>query len=363
MAGDMSLPWNRTKKNESVSEPLLIRALKQQPVSRIPFWYMRQAGRYLPEYNQLRRGRTFLDMSTSADLAFEITVQPHRRFGNDGLILFADILTPLHACGVPLYFEEKRGPVLERTIESSADLSMLDRFLPERDCAYVGETLVRVRGYAHDCGEDRPAVLGFAGAPFTMASYLIEGGTSKKFEKIRRMMFAEPELFDRICRRLVEMTVDYLAYQIEAGAEAVQLFDSWAGILSPTQYEEFAGRYTKAIIEGLASRSDRPVILFVGGGQHLLPEMVAQGPGCISLDWRVRPEDARRIPASMAIQGNLDPLVLYGSVDRVKKETQQVLDLYARRPGYVFNLGHGIHPAAPLENVQAMIDTIRAFGV
>lgn len=359
----MSLPPSQRKKNESVSEPLLLRALKQQPVPRIPFWYMRQAGRYLPEYNQLRRGRTFLDMSTSSDLAFEITVQPHRRFGPDGLILFADILTPLHACGVPLYFEEKRGPVLERTIESSADLSMLDRFSPARDCSYVGDTLVRLRGFAQDCGEDRPAVLGFAGAPFTMASYLIEGGTSKKFEKIRRMMFGEPDLFDRICQRLVEMTVDYLSYQFEAGAEAVQLFDSWAGILSPSQYEEFAGRYTGAIIEALASRFDRPVILFVGGGQHLLPEMSAQRPGCISLDWRVRPEDVSRLPAGMAIQGNLDPLVLYGNVERVRRETQRVLETYGRRPGYVFNLGHGIHPAAPLENVQAMIDTIRGFPV
>lgn len=355
----MSLPPSPSPKNESVSEPILIKALRGEKTERIPFWYMRQAGRYLPEYNQLRRGRTFLDMSTNSDIAFEITVQPHRRFGPDGLILFADILTPLHACGVPLYFEENRGPVLERTIESAADLSMLESFQPARDCSYVGETLVRLRAYGFDCGEDRPAVLGFAGAPFTMASYLIEGGTSKRFEKIRRMMFTDPGLFDRLCGRLVDMTIDYLTYQCEAGAEAVQLFDSWAGILSPAQYQEFAGRYTGAIIEGLRRRTDRPIILFVGGGQHLLPELVGQNPSCISLDWRVRDEDVAAVPSSIAVQGCLDPLVLYGSRDLVIRETEKVLDRFATRPGYIFNLGHGIHPASPLENVQAMVDCVR----
>ncbi len=356
----MSLPRKAKKKNKTVSQSILIQALKGQRCNRIPFWYMRQAGRYLPEYNEIRRGRTFLEMSTNADLAYEITIQPHRRFQNDGLILFADILTPLHACGIPLHFEEKRGPVLERRIASEDDLHLLDHFTPSEQCSYVGQTLTRLVSYA-EAQAERPAVLGFAGAPFTMASYLIEGGTSKKFEKIRSMMFGQPDLFKALCNRLVDMTVDYLRYQFQSGAEAVQLFDSWAGILSADQYNEFAGCYTEEIIRRLKSEFDRPIILFVGGGHHLLPEMVGQNPDAISLDWRVRPEDVKQIPPQIAIQGNLDPLYLYGSRDRVIRETKAVLDRFASRPGYVFNLGHGIHPASPLENVEAMIETVRSY--
>jgi len=360
MAADMSLPLRAKPKNKTVSPSILIQALKGQKCNRIPFWYMRQAGRYLPEYNEIRKGRTFLDMSTNADIAYEITIQPHRRFQNDGLILFADILTPLHACGVPLYFEEKRGPVLERTISKEEDLHILESFSPAEQCPYIGETLTRLTAYASGQNE-RPAVLGFAGAPFTMASYLIEGGTSKKFEKIRSIMFGQPELFKKLCDRLVDMTVDYLRYQFKSGAEAVQLFDSWAGILSAEQYDEFAGRYTEEIIRRLKAEFDHPIILFVGGGHHLLPEMVRQNPDVISLDWRVRIEDVEKIPSRIAIQGNLDPLYLYGSKDRVIRETEAVLNRFASRPGYVFNLGHGIHPASPLENVEAMIQTIRNY--
>jgi uroporphyrinogen decarboxylase len=356
----MSLPLKAKPKNKTVTTPILIQALKGQKCNRIPFWYMRQAGRYLPEYNELRRGRSFLEMSTDPDIAFEITIQPHRRFQTDGLILFADILTPVHACGISLHFEEKLGPVLEKTITEEEDLHMLEGFSPAAHCSYIGETLQRLSAYASS-QKDRPAVLGFAGAPFTMASYLVEGGTSKKFEKIRSMMFGQPELYHQLCNRLADITVDYLRYQMAAGAEAVQIFDSWAGILSAGQYEEFAGSYTGEIIRRLKAEFDHPIILFVGGGHHLLPEMVRQNPDAISLDWRVRMEDVAEIPSRIAIQGNLDPLYLYGSRDRVIRETEAVLNRFASRPGYVFNLGHGIHPASPLENVEAMIQTIRNY--
>ena len=263
--------------------------------------------------------------------------------------------------------------MLERTVQNENDLQYLRAdFDPATDTAHVRDILRNLR--AHIDGIDastRPALLGFAGAPFTLASYLIEGGTSKKFEKTKGAVFGQSDFFHKLSDRLTEITIRYLKMQIDAGADAVQIFDSWAGILSPADYAEFAAPYTARIIAALQTYSERPTILFVGNSAHLLPEMIAQKPRVLSVDWRVRANALRREfdehqITGMAVQGNLDPLILYGTPERVRDATRKVLEAFtnfAKSGGYAFNLGHGIHPAAPIENVQAMIDTVRAYRV
>jgi uroporphyrinogen decarboxylase len=353
--------------------PLLIQAMSGLKVARPPIWFMRQAGRYLPEYNQIRSGLSFLELTKNTDLAFKVTVQPYERFSVDGLIMFADILTPLEGAGVPLYFEEKRGPVLEKTISTDSEMSLLDSYDAQRDTPFVKELLNRLTAYAATSYNEnlgtRPAVLGFAGAPFTMASYLIEGGTTKKFEKTKAMMFGNPRLFHKILKRITEMTIDYLTMQMKAGADAVQIFDSWGGILAAHHYTEFSGQYTQTIITALQKVSSeispsqkKPVILFTGNASHLLKEMNDQKPDVISLDWRVKPEIAiNTISPEIALQGNMDPLVLYGSPEAVKTEATQILNAFKERKGYVFNLGHGIHPGTAMTCVETMVKTVQNF--
>lgn len=340
-------------------EPVLVQALRRQKTSRVPFWYMRQAGRYLPEYNELRRGRTFIEVMESPDLSVEISLQPYRRYRMDGVIMFSDILTPLRGAGIPLHFEEKKGPVLGRTIENETELAMFRDFVPENGCSYVAEILRRLRETLSKEAEP-PALLGFAGAPFTLASYLIEGGSTSKFEKTKAVIFSRPEFFAALSSALADLTIRYLAMQVNSGAQAVQIFDSWGGILSRDHYREFSMPYTKRIIQE-TQKLGVPVILFTGNSAHLIADLAEQTPDCISLDWRVSAEAARSIPGTIALQGNMDPLVLYGSVERTRMETKRTLEAFRGRAGYVFNLGHGIHPASGLENVQAMIETIRAF--
>lgn len=340
-------------------EPIIVQALRGQKTSRVPFWYMRQAGRYLPEYNELRLGRTFIEVMESPDLSVEISLQPFRRYGMDGVIMFSDILTPLRGAGIPLHFEEKKGPVLGKTIEHESELSMFSDFDPARGCSYVAEILQRLRSeLAKESAP--PGLLGFAGAPFTLASYLIEGGSTSKFEKTKAFIFSKPEFFARMSDVLADMTIRYLTMQVKAGAQAVQIFDSWGGILARHHYQEFSVPYTSRIIREI-QKLGVPVILFTGNSAHLLEDLTAQKPDCISLDWRITQEAAARIPAEISIQGNMDPLVLYGSKERTALETRRVLACFGSRKGFVFNLGHGIHPQSPLLNVETMIAEVRSF--
>jgi uroporphyrinogen decarboxylase len=356
--------------------PIIARALKGEKTERTPVWFMRQAGRYLPEYNAIRNGLTFLELTQNVDLACEVSLQPYRRFGVDGIIMFSDILTPINGAGVPLHFEEKKGPILERTVASEADLSLLDSFVAERDTGFVKEILQKILSHITSSNPPevakpfalsnapRPTLLGFAGAPFTLASYLIEGGSTKKFEKTKALMYSTPYLFAKLSDRLADITIDYLKMQLKAGADAVQIFDSWGGILSPHDYAEFSAPYVKKIIAGIKREiPEKPVILFTGNAAHLLEEMSSLGPDAISLDWRVSPQRAEReIPHTIAVQGNMDPLILYGSVERVEREVKRVIDGFSNRDGYIFNLGHGIHPNAPIACVDAMIRSVRKFG-
>lgn len=344
-------------------KPRILKAFDKEDTEKVPFWYMRQAGRYLPEYNEIRRGRTFLELSKNPELATEVTLQPHLRYGMDGIIMFADILTPINGAGIPLHFDEGVGPVLEQTITSEKELHHLDSFDPERNIPYIGEILGRIRSYISGLQTDIPGLLGFAGAPFTLASYLIEGGTTRRFEKTKASVYGNSPFFHKLSERLAEITSQYLIYQIDNGAEIVQIFDSWGGILSKDDYHEYSAPYTASIIQNVRrERPDARIILFVGNGAHLLQPMVDQNPDAISLDWRVDPSLALQvIPESIVIQGNLDPLILYGNPDIVRKKTAGILDVFSSRSGYIFNLGHGIHPKTPLESVQAMIETVRKY--
>ncbi|MBI3395441.1 MAG: uroporphyrinogen decarboxylase [Spirochaetia bacterium] len=343
--------------------PILVEALRGKKTSRVPIWFMRQAGRYLPEYNEIRKGLTFLELCGDVDKAVEVSVQPWKRYNVDGIIMFADILTPLHGCGIPLYFEEKVGPILDTNVASGKEIELMNAFQPSQ-VEHVSKILGRLRAFADaqsGSATGRPGLLGFAGAPFTMASYLIEGRTSRKFEKTKAAIFGDASLFHRVSESVTNMTIKYLRLQLEAGADAVQIFDSWGGILAPEDFREFSGRYIKTIVEALKP-FNKPIIVFVGNNAHLLEEIAALEPNVISLDWRITPEDAkRRIPSNIAIQGNMDPMVLYGNPEVVRAHATRALRGFASRPGYVFNLGHGIHPQARLDCVQEMINTVRNY--
>ncbi len=345
--------------SSSSGEPILVRALRGERPSRIPLWFMRQAGRYLPEYHEIRKKYDFMELCADVDAAYRISLQPFERFETDGIIMFQDILTPLWAGSVDLHFEEGRGPIINTAFETTGDLELLNRSSTEQT-KFVAELVGRLSDFAR-AHPARPAVLGFAGAPFTLASYLIEGGSTRTFSKTKAVLFGRAEFYHEMAERLAAMTVAYLRQQIAAGVDAVQIFDSWAGVLSREHYFEFARPYTERVIADLRRESNVPIILFVGGGAHLISEMVEQSPAAIGLDWRVA-ADSITVPAHVAVQGNLDPLVLYGTPARTRAETRAVLERWSNHPGgYVFNLGHGIHPKTPIACVEAMIDTVRKF--
>lgn len=345
-----------------MSEFPLLQAFEGRNPDYLPLWYMRQAGRYLPEYNEIRKGKTFLDLSMTPELSIEVSLQPHRRYGMDGIIMFSDILTPVHAAGIPLHFEEGRGPVLEKTIRSESELSLIDDYDPGRDNPYVGETLQGIQSYIDDLPQGRkPALIGFAGAPFTLASYIVEGSTTRKFERTKSHAFGDTSFFLKLLQRLTEITGEYLCYQIEKGARIVQLFDSWGGILQGDDYEEFSGQFNAQILSYVRRKAKKPFrfIMFTGNSAHLTDQIAAMDPDGMSLDWRTTDESIEKLPPELLLQGNLDPLILYGSKERVVEATKKVIHRFAGKK-HIFNLGHGIHPSTPLENVQAMIHTVRA---
>lgn len=340
----------------------LLEAFQKRDSNYLPLWYMRQAGRYLPEYNEIRKGKTFLDLSMTPELSIEVSLQPHRRYGMDGIIMFSDILTPVHAAGIPLHFEEGRGPVLEKTIRQESELALIDDYDPARDNPYVGETLQGIQQYIEKLSDEiRPTLIGFAGAPFTLASYIVEGSTTRKFELTKTAAFRDTDFFLKLLDRLAEITADYLCYQIDNGAQVVQLFDSWGGILQSDDYEEFSGQFNRKILSQVRRKARKPFrfIMFTGNSAHLVEQIASMDPDGMSLDWRTPDEVIRKLPAELLLQGNLDPLILYGKKERVVDATKKVISRFAGKK-HIFNLGHGIHPSTPLENVQAMIDTVRA---
>jgi uroporphyrinogen decarboxylase len=343
---------------------VLLRALLRQPTPRTPVWLMRQAGRYLPEYRATRaRAGSFLGLCMNPDYACEVTLQPLARFPLDAAILFSDILTIPHALGLGLEFETGDGPKIARPVRSAGDINRLPTIDPEQDLRYVMDAVRLIR---RELGGKVP-LIGFAGSPWTVATYVVEGGSSKTFSKIKAMLYGEPRELHRLLDKLATATVDYLNAQIRAGAQAVMLFDTWGGILSPSTYIEFSRDYMARIAAGLIREHDGrrvPSVLFTkGGGTQALASLAATGCDAVGVDWCTDLGDARRaVGDQVALQGNIDPSVLYASPHVIRHEVGRVLESYGKGPGHVFNLGHGIHPDVVPEHAAALVTAVHELS-
>ncbi len=324
---------------DAVAAPLLVRALRREPVERTPVWFMRQAGRSLPEYMEIRKQGSLLEICQRPELAAEVTLQPVRRHGVDAAILFSDIVTPLDAIDFGVEIKGGIGPVIERPIRSQADLARLRDFEPDVDMPALAETIKII---VAELGPETP-LIGFAGAPFTLASYLVEGGPSKQQSLTKALMLQDPALFDALLRRLSAIAVASLRAQVAAGAQAVQVFDSWIGTLTRSQYQQYVLPVMADLFTELESLGVPRTIFGVGTG-HLLDLLAETGADCVGIDWRIDLRDARQlVPERCAIQGNLDPAVLLAPRDVIQAEVLRVLES-APATGHVFNLGHGVLP-------------------
>ena len=315
-------------------QPLLVRAARREPVERTPVWFMRQAGRSLPEYRELRRGRTLFEVVQAPELCAEVTLQPVRRHDVDAAVMFADIMLPVLSLGIDVELVENVGPVVARPIESAADVERLR--VGEPDPALL-EAIGLVRAELRD----DQAVVGFCGGPFTVAGYLVEGRPSRDFTKVKALMYRDPATWHALCEKLTDNFAAYVAAQVRAGADAIQLFDSWVGALSAGDYEEFVAPYSARILAAV----DVPTIHFGTGTTHLLPAMARAGGDVIGLDWRVALDHGWTLAGEeRGVQGNLDPALLLAPWERVEAGARDVLERAAGRPGHVFNLGHGVLP-------------------
>ena len=333
-----------------------IEACYRRPVDRTPIWLMRQAGRYLPEYRAIRAKVSFLELCKTPDLAAEVTLQPVDILGVDAAILFSDILVVCEAMGMQLILEDQ-GPQFPAPLQSLADLEKLHVPDPEAELGYVMEAIRRVRrGLA-----DRVPLIGFCGAPWTLAAYMIEGKTSRSFEKAKALLMGDEKLAHGLLTKITDSLILYLNAQLAAGAQAVQIFDSWAGALGPEDYARFGAPYVARLIAGL-KREGQPVIVFGVETGELLVQLAKTGADVVGIDWRV-PLDAarRRVGASVALQGNLDPATLFLPLPELQKRVARVLALADRAgPGHIFNLGHGVLPGTPVENVKALVELVHA---
>ena len=339
-----------------------LRALAKQPVSHTPVWLMRQAGRYLPEYRAVRaRAGGFLDLCKNTELATEVTLQPIDRFGLDAAILFSDILTVPDAMGLGLYFAEGEGPKFARPLQNEADIAALQ--VPDMaKLRYVFDAVSSIRRAL----SGRVPLIGFAGSPFTLACYMVEGGGSKEFRQIKTLLYRRPDLLHRILNITAQAVTAYLNEQIAAGAQAVQIFDTWGGLLSDAAFPEFSLAYMRQIIGGLTREYEGrrvPVILFTKGGGQWLELMAESGADALGLDWTVNLGQARqRVGSQVALQGNFDPAALFGTPESVRAEVRRILHSYGEGSGHVFNLGHGISQHTDPENVQALVDAVREYS-
>ena len=342
---------------------LLLRALLRQRVDRTPVWMMRQAGRYLPEYRATRaKAGSFLKLCMTPELACEVTLQPLERFPLDAAILFSDILTIPHALGLGLQFETGEGPRIERPVRTLSDVQRLGVPDPEQQLRYVIDAVRLIRRELNG----RVPLIGFAGSPWTVATYIVEGGSSREFSTIKRMLYDDERTLHALLELLTQSTILYLNAQIAAGAQAIMVFDTWGGILAPAQYRAFSLAYMARIVEGLQREHEGqrvPIILFTKGGGAWLSSMRETGCDALGVDWTTDLKDARRaVNDGVALQGNLDPNCLYASPARIREEVQRVLESYGYGHGHVFNLGHGIHPQIPPEHAGAMIAAVHELS-
>lgn len=338
-----------------------LRAALREPTPYTPIWLMRQAGRYLPEYNATRkRAGNFLNLCKSPALACEVTLQPLERFTLDAAILFSDILTVPDAMGLGLYFAEGEGPKFERPVRDEAAVRALAVPDPQGELRYVMDAVREIRGAL----KGRVPLIGFSGSPFTLACYMVEGGGSDDFRHIKGMLYKRPDLLHHILTINAQAVTSYLNAQVEAGAQALMIFDTWGGTLTPHGYLEFSLRYIERIVSGLVRKREGrrvPVIVFTKGGGLWLEAIANCGADAVGVDWTIDLGEARRrVGDRVALQGNLDPSVLLSEPGAVRREARRVLDAYGPGPGHIFNLGHGISQFTPPENVAALVETVRA---
>ena len=331
-----------------------LRACRREPTDRTPVWFMRQAGRYMAEYRALREKHSLLTLCRTPELAVQVTLQPVHALGVDAAILFSDLLLPLAPLGIPFDFATGEGPVIEKPVRSAADVEALRRFEPREALGMVLEAIRLLRS------ELKVPLIGFAGAPFTLASYAIEGGHSNHYALTKSLMYREPQTWHRLLGLLSEVVRDYLVAQVEAGVQAVQVFDSWVGALSATDYREFVLPHVRTIFEGL-NETKVPTIHFGTGTFHLLPLLREAGGHVIGLDWRTPLDEGwARLGDGVAVQGNLDPTLLFAPRERLLARVDDVLRQAQGRPGHVFNLGHGILPGTNVDNVKAVVEHVHA---
>ncbi|MDR0780618.1 MAG: uroporphyrinogen decarboxylase [Pseudomonadales bacterium] len=347
----------------SLKNDRFLRALLRQDVDVTPVWMMRQAGRYLPEYRATRaQAGDFLTLCKTPALACEVTLQPLRRFALDAAILFSDILTVPDAMGIELYFEQGEGPRFRKPVRSAADVDALRIVDTQRDLRYVTDAVALIR---RELNGSVP-LIGFSGSPWTIATYMVEGGGSKDFAIIKQMMMATPALLHGLLDKVAQSVIGYLNAQITAGAQAVQIFDTWGGVLSPTAYREFSLAYMSKIINGLIREHEGrrvPVIVFTKNGGLWLDVISTCGADCVGLDWTIDISEARRrIGGKVALQGNLDPSVLYAPAEVIRQEVAAILAGFGQGNGHVFNLGHGIHQHVDPEHARVFVDAVHELS-
>lgn len=342
----------------------LIRALFRESVDRTPIWIMRQAGRYLPEYRALRqKAGDFLTLCKTPELAGEVTLQPVKRFDLDAAIIFSDILTIPDAMGLELYFTEGEGPRFHHPLKNKTNISQLRSLDPENDLRYVMDTMRLVKKEL----AGKIPLIGFSGSPWTLATYMVEGGASKDFHHIKQLLFSDPITLQSLLNKLISAVIAYLNAQIAAGADVVMLFDTWGGVLTPRDYEQFSLNPMKEIISGLTRQYNNkriPVILFTKGGGQWLEKIADSGCDAIGLDWTIDIGEARaRVGDRVALQGNMDPAVLFADASCIQDEVKNILEAYGKHSGHVFNLGHGISQHVSPEKVEVLVNAVHELSL
>jgi uroporphyrinogen decarboxylase len=335
----------------------LLHACARRPVDATPVWLMRQAGRYLPEYRAIREKLSFVEMCMRPDIAAEVTLQPLRRFDLDAAIIFADILLPLEPMGIGFHFTPEDGPVIERPVRGAADLAGVHTIDAAADLQYVMDAIRLVR---HELGERVP-LIGFSGAPFTLASYIVEGGHSRNYTYVKKLMYEDPVTFGRLMSLISDVVVDYLLAQIAAGAQVVQLFDSWVGWLGPFDYEHLVLPHVRSVVDKVKGKG-APVIYFGNGASAMLDHIATAGSEVIGVDWRIDIDRAWAQLGDVAVQGNLDPITLLGPTGAIEERVADIIARVGGRPGHIFNLGHGLVPQTPPDNVKYVIDAVHRLS-
>lgn len=353
----LNTPPSTATEQELLSGTRFVRACLRRPVDRTPVWFLRQAGRYMQEYRDVRKHHSLIDICKRPELAAEVTITAAEKLDVDAAIIFADLLLPFQPMGLDFEFQAGEGPVVHHPIRTAADVEKL-RTDRAAELSYVAEAIAKVAAHFRE----RIGIIGFCGAPYTLASYMIEGGGSRNYIHTKTMMYRDPESWKRLLDKIVKVLVEYCAQQIEAGADVIQIFDSWVGSLSVQDYRDFVLPVTKTLIRAVQDLGV-PVIYFGVDTASLLPAMKETGADVLGLDWRIPLDQAwQSLDHGCAVQGNLDPITLFANEELLAERVKQILTQAGDRPGHIFNLGHGIVPGTPVENVQAVVRFVRQFS-